>query len=112
MMVFIRSFENEDALEFLEQLFVFMEEQKRAVLQQKVIFWTNAMADKLQREIEMPPDIVPNLMANWSISLQPNDWKAKLVKAVKESEATIASLPLSALSPRNILPLSRSSRST
>ena len=57
---------NEGALDFLEQYFVLTEEEKRAVLQQKVIFWTNAMAEDLRREIDTPPSVVEHLMTNWT----------------------------------------------
>ena len=50
MMSLITSCETEIALEFLEECFVFTEEEKRAVLQQKIILWTNAMAEDLERK--------------------------------------------------------------
>ncbi|CAB4018411.1 Hypothetical predicted protein [Paramuricea clavata] len=62
----IKSCESESALEFLEQSLVLTEEQKRLVLQQKIMFWTNAMAEVIQQEIEMPVGVVPGLMANWT----------------------------------------------
>ena len=62
----IKSCESESALEFLEQSFVLTEEQKRVVFQQKIMFWTNAMAEDIQQEIETPVGVVPGLMANWT----------------------------------------------
>ena len=55
MMDMFKSGENEGVLDILEQSFVLTEEEKRAVLQQKFIFWTNAMAEDLRREIDTPP---------------------------------------------------------
>ena len=66
MMDLIKTCENESALEFLEESFVLTEEQNRAVLQQKIIFWTNALADELQRETETPSDVAPDLMTSWT----------------------------------------------
>ena len=40
------------------------EAKKRAVLQQKVIFWTNAMAEDLRHEIDTPPSVVEDFMTN------------------------------------------------
>ena len=62
----IKACESESALEFLEESFVLTEEQKRTALQQRIVFWTNAMADELQRETETPSDVVPDLMTNWT----------------------------------------------
>ena len=66
MLDLIKACENETALEFLEESLVLTEEQKRAVLQQRIIFWTNAMADELQRETETPSDVISELMTNWT----------------------------------------------
>ena len=66
MMDLIKACESESALEFLEESFVLTEEQKRTALQQRIVFWTNAMADELQRETETPSDVVPDLMTNWT----------------------------------------------
>ena len=66
MMDLIKSCENEGALQFLEQSFVLTEEEKRAVLQRKIIFWTNAMTEDLCRETRTPAGVVEDLMDNWS----------------------------------------------
>jgi hypothetical protein len=62
----IKSCESESALDFLEQSFVLTEEKKRVVLQQKIMLWTNAMAEDIQQEIETPVGVVPGLIANWT----------------------------------------------
>ena len=62
----IKACESESALEFLEESFVLTEEQKRTALQQRIVFWTNAMAYELQRETETPSDVVSDLMTNWT----------------------------------------------
>ena len=66
MMDLIKSCEIEGALQFLEQSFVLTEEKKRAVLQQKIMFWTNAMTEDLCRETGTPAGVVEDLMDNWS----------------------------------------------
>ena len=40
------------------------DEQKEAVLQQRIIFWTNAMAEDIEQE--NPVGVDPNMMANWT----------------------------------------------
>jgi hypothetical protein len=40
------------------------DEQKEAVLQQRIIFWTNAMAEDIDRENQVGVD--PDMMANWT----------------------------------------------
>ena len=40
------------------------DEQKEAVLQQRIIFWTNAMAEDFERE--NPVGVDPDMMANWT----------------------------------------------
>ena len=60
-----KSCETESALEFWEQSFVLTEEQKRAVLQQKVILWTNAMTEEIQRETETPAGVLEYSITNW-----------------------------------------------
>ena len=66
MMDLIKACESESALEFQEESFVLTEEQNRASLQQRIIFWTNAISNELQRETETPSDVVPDLMTNWT----------------------------------------------
>ena len=40
------------------------DEQKEAVLQQRIIFWTNAMAEDIERE--NPVGVVDGFMDNWT----------------------------------------------
>ena len=51
----IKAYMTERYLEFLEQSLVLTEEHKRASLQQKVIFWINAVAEEIERDTETPP---------------------------------------------------------
>ena len=41
----IKAFDTESELDFLQESFVLTDEQKEAVLQQRIILWTNAMAE-------------------------------------------------------------------
>jgi hypothetical protein len=58
------SCEAESELDFLQESFVLTEEQKEAVLQQRIIFWTNAMAEDIARE--NPVGVVHGFMDNWT----------------------------------------------
>ena len=64
MLELIKACETESELEFLERCFVLTEEQKQAVLRKKIIFWTNAMAEDIERE--NPVGVDPDMMANWT----------------------------------------------
>ncbi|CAB3993267.1 Hypothetical predicted protein [Paramuricea clavata] len=60
----IKACEAESELDFLQESFVLTDEQKEAVLQQRIIFWTNAMAEDIERE--NPVGVDPDMMANWT----------------------------------------------
>ena len=63
----IKACKTESKLDFLEQCFVLTEEQKQAVLQQRTVFWTNAMAEDLEEEmIETPAGVDAGMLANWT----------------------------------------------
>ena len=78
MMDLIKACETESELDFLQESFVLTDEQKEAVLQQRIIIWTNAMAEDIQQGNDFN-DLVANrmediqqehvfddLMANWT----------------------------------------------
>ena len=48
MMDLIKACETESELDFLQESFVLTNEQKEAVLQQRITIWTNAMADDIE----------------------------------------------------------------
>ncbi|CAB4038054.1 Hypothetical predicted protein [Paramuricea clavata] len=50
MLDLIKACEAESELDFLQDSFMLTDEQKEAVLQQRIIFWTNAMAEDIERE--------------------------------------------------------------
>ena len=52
MLDLIKACEAESELDFLQESFIFMltDEQKEVVLQQRIIFWTNAMAEDIERD--------------------------------------------------------------
>ena len=50
MLDLIKACETESELDFLQESFMLTDEQKEAVLQQRIIFWTNAMAEDIERE--------------------------------------------------------------
>ena len=50
MIDLIKTCETESELDFLQESFVLTDEQKKAVLQQIIIIWTNAMADDIEHE--------------------------------------------------------------
>ena len=43
------------------------EEEKSAVLRQRIVFWTNALAESIRREMVTPDDVVPELFENWTL---------------------------------------------
>jgi hypothetical protein len=49
----IKACEAESELDFHQESFMLTDEQKEAVLQQRIIFWTNAMAEDIERENPM-----------------------------------------------------------
>ena len=49
MIDLIKACETESELDFLQESFVLTDEQKEAVLQQRIIIWTNAMADDIEQ---------------------------------------------------------------
>ena len=48
MMDLIKACETESELDFLQESFILTSEQKEAVLQQRIVFWTNDMAEDIQ----------------------------------------------------------------
>ena len=48
MIDFINACETESELDFLQESFVLTDEQKETVLQQRIIIWTNAIADNIE----------------------------------------------------------------
>jgi hypothetical protein len=56
--------EAESELDFLQESFMLTDEQKEAVLQQRIIFWTNAMAEDNERENLV--GVVDEFMDNWT----------------------------------------------
>ena len=65
MLDLIKACETESELDFLQESFVLTEEQKEAVLQQRIILWTNAMAEDIARE--NPVGVVDGFMDNWTV---------------------------------------------
>ena len=53
MLDLIKACEAESELDFLQESFMLTDEQKEAVLQQRIIFWTNAMAEDIERENQL-----------------------------------------------------------
>ena len=49
MIDLIKACETESELDLLQESFVLTDEQKKAVLEQKIIIWTNAMADDIEQ---------------------------------------------------------------
>ena len=78
MMDLIKACETESELDFLQESFVLTDEQKEAVLQQRIIIWTNAMADDIEHgnafdglvasrtENVQQETVFDDLMANWT----------------------------------------------
>jgi hypothetical protein len=64
MLDLIKACETESELDFLQESFMLTDEQKEAVLQQRIIFWTNAMAEDIARE--NPVGVVDGFMDNWT----------------------------------------------
>ncbi|CAB3992512.1 Hypothetical predicted protein [Paramuricea clavata] len=64
MLDLIKACEAESELDFLQESFVLTDEQKEAVHQQRIIFWTNAMAEDIERE--NPVGVVDGFMDNWT----------------------------------------------
>ncbi|CAB4006373.1 Hypothetical predicted protein [Paramuricea clavata] len=65
MLDLIKACEAESELDFLQESFVLTDEQKEAVLQQRIIFWTNAMAEDIERENPVA-GVVDGFMYNWT----------------------------------------------
>ena len=78
MIDLIKACETESELDFLQESFVLTDEQKEAVLQQRIIIWTNAMADDIEQgnafdrlmasrtENVQQETVFDDLMANWT----------------------------------------------
>ena len=78
MMDLIKACETESELDFLQESFVLTSEQKEAVLQQRIIIWTNAIADNMEHgnafdglmasrtENIQQETVFDDLMANWT----------------------------------------------
>jgi uncharacterized protein YeaC (DUF1315 family) len=64
MLDLIKACETESELDSLQESFMLTDEQKEAVLQQRIILWTNAMAEDIERE--NPVGVDPDMMANWT----------------------------------------------
>jgi uncharacterized protein YeaC (DUF1315 family) len=64
MLDLIKACETESELDFLQESFMLTDEQKEAVLQQRIILWTNAMAEDIERE--NPVGVDPDMIANWT----------------------------------------------
>ena len=65
MMDLIKACETESELDFLQESFVLTDEQKEAVLQQRIIIWANAMADDIEQV-----NIFDGLMASRTENVQ------------------------------------------
>ena len=61
MLDLIKACESESELDFLQESFVLADEQKDAILQQRIVFWTNAMAEDIQQGNDFN-DLVANRM--------------------------------------------------
>ena len=78
MMDLIKACETESKLDFLQESFGLTNEQKKAVLQQRITIWTNAMADDIEEgnvfdglmasrtENVQQGTVFGDLMANWT----------------------------------------------
>ena len=78
MMDLIKACETESELDFLQESLVLTNEQKEAVLQQRITIWTNAMADDIEQgnvfdglmtnrtENVQQGTVFGDLMANWT----------------------------------------------
>jgi hypothetical protein len=64
MLDLIKACETESELDFLQESFMLTDEQKEAVLQQRIIFWTNAMAEDIERENLV--GVIDGFMDNWT----------------------------------------------
>ena len=74
----IKACETESELDFLQESFVLTDEQKETVLQQRIIIWTNAIADNMEHgnafdglmasrtENIQQETVFDDLMANWT----------------------------------------------
>ena len=49
MLDLIKACKTESELDFLQKTLVLTDEQKKTVLQWRIIFWTNAMADDIEQ---------------------------------------------------------------
>jgi hypothetical protein len=128
MLDLIKACEAESELDFLQESFMLTDEQKEAVLQQRIIFWTNAMAEDIERE--NPVGVVDGFMDNWTEDqrrLFNEDWanddglceleqlpepsENQWVKGVSESTPVTTS-PQNAKDQRSILQSNRRNKST
>ena len=78
MVDLIKACESESELDFLQESFILTDEQKDAILQQRIVFWTNAMAEDIQQgndfndfvanrmEDMQQEHVFDDLMANWT----------------------------------------------
>ena len=78
MMDLIKACETESELDFLQESFILTNEQKEAVLQQRITIWTNVMADDIEQgnvfdgltasrmENVQQGTVFGDLMANWT----------------------------------------------
>jgi hypothetical protein len=64
MLDLIKACKTESELNLLQKSFMLTDDQQEAVLQQRIIFWTNAMADDIERE--NPDGVVDGFMDNWT----------------------------------------------
>ena len=77
MLNLIKACKTESELDFLQESFILTDEQKDAILQQKIIIWTNALADDIEQgndfedlminrtENVQQENVFDDLMANW-----------------------------------------------
>ena len=78
MLDLIKACESESGLDFLQESFILTDEQKDAILQQRIVFWTNAMAEDIEQgndfndfvanrmEDIQQEHVFDDLMANWT----------------------------------------------
>ena len=78
MLDLIKACESESELDFLQESFILTDEQKDAILQKRIVFWTNAIAEDIQQgdnfnnfvanrmEGIQQEHVFDDLMANWT----------------------------------------------
>ena len=78
MLNLIKACETESELDFLQESFILTDEQKDAILQQRIVFWTNAIVENIQQgddfnnfvanrmEDIQQEHVFDDLMANWT----------------------------------------------